>query len=130
MSENISEKITVRLKPDQLEKLDTIMLQKDLNSRSQVIRIAIENFLSENLEELSSKKVVVRLPNNTVNKLMECISAGDVLNIPSAVQIGLDRYLTSIEDYYLLKRKQLIDARLEYQKEVENEMSANENLKK
>jgi Arc/MetJ-type ribon-helix-helix transcriptional regulator len=130
MSENISEKITVRLKPDQLEKLDTIMLQKDLNSRSQVIRIAIENFLSENLEELSSKKVVVRLPNNTVNKLMECISAGDVLNIPSAVQIGLDRYLTSIEDYYLLKRKQLLDARLEYQKEVANEMSANENLKK
>ncbi len=130
MTENISEKITVRLKPDQLEKLDTIMLQKDLNSRSQVIRIAIENFLSENLEELSSKKIVVRLPNNTVNKLMECVSAGDVLNIPSAVQIGLDRYLTSIEDYYLLKRKQLLDARLEYQKEVENEMSANENLKK
>ena len=70
MSENISEKITVRLKPDQLEKLDTLMLQKDLNSRSQVIRIAIENFLSENLEDLASKKLVVRLPNNTVNKCM------------------------------------------------------------
>jgi len=130
MSENISEKITVRLKPDQLEKLDTLMLQKDLNSRSQVIRIAIENFLSENLEDLASKKLVVRLPNNTVNKLMECISAGDVLDIPSAVQIGLDRYLSSIEDYYLLKRKQLLDARLEYQKELANKLSTNENLKK
>ncbi|WP_455392531.1 hypothetical protein, partial [[Eubacterium] cellulosolvens] len=72
------------------------MLQKDINSRSLVIRIAIENFISENLEELSSKKIVVRLSNNTVNKLMESISAGDVLNIPSAVQIALDRYLNSI----------------------------------
>jgi hypothetical protein len=42
----------------------------------------------------------------------------------------LDRYLNSIEDYYLLKRKQLLDARLEYQKELANKLSINENLKK
>jgi hypothetical protein len=118
------------LKPDLLEKLDSILLQQDLTSRSQVIRIAIENFISENLEELSSKKIVVRLPNNTVNRLFDSINAGDVLNMPTAIQISLDRYLNSIDDYYITKRKQLMDARMEYQKEVANQMSANEMMKK
>jgi metal-responsive CopG/Arc/MetJ family transcriptional regulator len=106
------------------------MLQRDLSSRSQVIRIAIENFISENLEELSSQKIVIRLPNNTVNQLFDCINSGDVLNLPSAVQIALDRYLNSIEDYYLNKRKQLTDARLNYQKEVASKLSAKDALKK
>jgi len=105
------------------------MLQLEKKSRSQIIRIAIENFISENLEELASKKLVIRLPNNTINKLMDFINTGDILNVPSAVQIALDRYLSSIEDYYLTKRKQLKEAQLEYQKEIGNQLSRNENLR-
>jgi hypothetical protein len=83
------------------------MLQQDINSRSQVIRVAIENFISENIEETASKKILIRLPNNTILKLLDAISAGDVLNIPTAVQIALDRLLNSIEEEYLKTQKEL-----------------------
>ena len=104
------------------------MLQQDLYSRSQVIRIAIENFISENIEEMASKKLIIRLPNNTLLKLLDAISAGDVLNIPSAVQIALDRLLSSIEEDYLTKRKQLFEARIKTQKELQNRLTQDQDL--
>ena len=105
------------------------MLQQDINSRSQVIRIAIENFISENIEEMTSKKIILRLPNSTILKLLDAISAGDVLNIPSAVQIALDRLLTSIEENYLTKREMLFDARIKTQKELQNRLTHDQDLK-
>ena len=105
------------------------MLQQDINSRSQVIRVAIENFISENIEETASKKIILRLPNNTILKLLDAISAGDVLNIPTAVQIALDRLLNSIEEGYLTKRKQLFDARMKSQKELQNILTHDQDLK-
>lgn len=106
------------------------MLHQDFKNRSSMFRLAIENFISENLEEPLSKKLVVSLPNNTVNKLLDCISGGDVINIPSAVQIALDRYLNSIDDYYLTKRKQVLESRAEYQKEFANRLSTEDTLKR
>ena len=70
------------------------------------------------------------LPNNTVNRLIECVSAGDVLNLESAIQMSVDNYLTSIEDYYLTKRKQLNEARMEYRKDISNKLAASEAMKK
>ena len=125
-----TEKITIRLTPDQVENLDSIMLDRDINSRSQVIRMAIENFISENLKDVTAQKIIIRLPNNTVNRLIDCISAGDILSIENGIQISIDRYINSVEDYYLTKREQLSSARLKYQKEVAEKLSANEVLKK
>ena len=124
-----TEKISIRLKPEQLDNLDTIMLQKDIRSRSQLIRSAIESFISDNLEEIASKKLVVRLPNSTVNKLLDCMNAGDILNFGSAIQIALDRYLSSIEEDYLVKSKQLSEARFNRQKELANKLAGNEDLR-
>ena len=105
------------------------MLRQDLTSRSSVIRLAIENFISENIEELASKKLVVRLPNNIVNRLVEFINSGDVLNLSSAVQIALVKYLESLENYYITKRQQLMNSRLQFQKEIANNLSSNNDLK-
>jgi Arc/MetJ-type ribon-helix-helix transcriptional regulator len=127
--ENITEKISIRLKPDQIDHLDQIMVQKDIKSRSQIIRTAIESFISENLEELASKKLVIRLPNGTINKLLDCMNVGDILNFNSAIQIALDRYLTSIEEDYLVKNKQLSEARFNRQKELANKLAGNEDLR-
>ena len=125
-----SEKITIRLTPDQVESLDSIMLDRDIDSRSQVIRMAIESFISENLKDVSSQKVVLHLPNNTVNRLIDCISSGDILSIESGIQIAVDRHISSIEDYYLTKREQLSAARSRFQKEVAERLAANQTLKK
>lgn len=125
-----SQKITIRLTPDQVENLDSIMLDRDIDSRSQVIRMAIENFISENLKDVTSQKVVLHLPNNTVNRLIDCISSGDILSFESGIQIAVDRHLSSIEDYYLIKRDQLSTARRKYQKEVAERLAANQTLKK
>jgi predicted DNA-binding protein len=110
-----TEKITIRLTPDQVENIDSIMLNRDIKSRSKVIRMAIENFISENLDS-NAQKVTVPLPNMTMNRLIDCVTAGDVLNVESAIQISIDRYLTSISDYYLQDRILLQTARSEEQK--------------
>ena len=125
-----TEKVTFRLTPDQVENLDSIMLDRDIQSRSHVIRMAIESFISENLIDAAAQKVVVHLPTNTVNRLVDCVSAGDVLNIENAIQMSVDHYLTSIEDYYLIKRKQLSEARMDYRKEISTKLAANEAIKK
>ena len=125
-----SEKITIRLTPDQVENIDTIMLGHDVRSRSKVIRMAIENFISENIKDSASQKVVLHLPNNVVSRLEDCVSAGDVANIESAIQISIDRYLTSIKDYYLSERRLLTSARMEEHKKQAERLAARENLKR
>jgi predicted DNA-binding protein len=120
-----SEKITIRLTPDQVENIDTIMLNRDIKSRSKVIRMAIENYISENLTDVTSQKVMVHLPNTTFDRLVDCVSAGDVLNIDSAVQISIDRYLESITSYYLKQRGDLKRARLDEQKKRAARLAAN-----
>ena len=111
-----SEKITIRLTPDQVEDIDSIMLKHDNRSRSQVIRMALENFISENLIDASSQKVVVHLPNNTINRLMDCVASGDALSLENAIHLSVDRFLNSIEEFYLSRWKQLDFARFDYQK--------------
>ena len=122
-----SEKITIRLTPDQVENIDSIMLNRDITSRSKVIRMAIENFISENLSDISSQKVVIHLANGVVNRLLDGVSAGDILNLESGIQIAIDRYLNSVEDYHLIKREQLQRARMEQRKRFEEQHHAAEN---
>ncbi len=111
-----SEKITIRLTPDQVENIDTIMLNRDIKSRSKVIRMAIENFISENLTDVNSQKLIVHLPNLTVNRLIDCVTAGDSSSVEAAIQISVDRFLNSITDYYIRDKKLLDIARKEEQK--------------
>lgn len=125
-----TEKITIRLTPDQVENIDSIMLNQNINSRSQIIRMALENYISENLIDTSSQKVITHLPNNTINRLIDCISAGDLISIENAIQMSIETHLSSIEDYHLTKRKALKEARLEYQNEQANRLKANEALKR
>ncbi len=125
-----SEKITIRLTPDQVENIDSIMLNRDIKSRSKVIRMAIENFISENLIDVSSQKQIVHLPNSILNRLEDCVSAGDVLSIETAFQIAIDRYLDHISDYYLKQRDDLRNARLEEQNKRASRLSANDALRR
>lgn len=125
-----SEKITIRLTPDQVENIDSIMLNRDIRSRSKVIRMAIENFISENLIDLTSQKQIIHLPNTVINRLEDCISSGDVLNIETAIQIAIDRYLAQISDYYLKQRIELRNARLDEQKKRASRLSANDALRR
>ena len=111
-----TEKITIRLTPDQVENIDSIMLNRDIKSRSKVIRMAIENFISENLVDLHSQKVFLNLPNMTINRLIDCVTNGDALSVENAILISIDRYLNSITDYYLRDRFQIEAARAEERK--------------
>jgi hypothetical protein len=77
--------------------------------------MAIENFISENLDS-HAQKISVPLPNMTFNRLIDCVTAGDVLSVESAIQISIDRYLNSISDYYLQDRTLLQAARSDEQK--------------
>jgi predicted DNA-binding protein len=117
-----SEKITIRLTPDQVENIDTIMLNRDIRSRSKVIRMAIENFISENLTDENSQKVIIHLPTNTIDRFIDGVSAGDMLNLETGIQIAVDRYLNSVEDYHLIRRERLVKARLEQKKRADSKL--------
>ncbi len=121
-----TEKVTIRLTPDQVEDIDSIILSHDIKSRSQVIRLALENFISENIKDPTSQKVVIHLPSNTVNRLLDFVSTGDVLNVENAIHLSLDRFLTSMEDFYLSKWKQLKVARFDYQNELAEKKAVND----
>ena len=107
MAEQTTEKITFRATEEQLEKLDAIVTRKGLKSRSEVIRIAVENYLEENSEQHNSEKVSVQMPVAVLDYLDSMIERGEVLSREDALREAAKAYVKGDQHHYLNEWKQL-----------------------
>jgi metal-responsive CopG/Arc/MetJ family transcriptional regulator len=89
------------LTPDQVEALDSIVLGQDFKSRSHVLRVAIENFIEEQVIDSRSEKVVVEIPRKIMMRLEDLIIDGFVLNRQEALRDALRNYILKIESEYI-----------------------------
>ena len=96
-----SERITIRLTPDQVENMDTIVLNQDFKSRSQALRVAIENFIEEQIIESRGEKVVVEVPRKIMMRLDDLIIDGYVNNRQEATREAIREFILKLESEYI-----------------------------
>ncbi len=96
-----SERITIRLTPDQVEALDTIVLGQTFKNRSQALRIAIENFIKEQTSAVHGVKVVIEIPRMVMMRIENFIDYGWLENHNTFISEAIREYILSYENKYI-----------------------------
>jgi metal-responsive CopG/Arc/MetJ family transcriptional regulator len=121
-----SERITIRLTPDQVEALDTIVLNQTFKNRSQALRVAIENFIEEQVIDARGEKVVVEIPRKIMMRLDDLIIDGYVNNRQEALREALREFILDIEEKYIHRYKEVKERRQEISSDYELKQSSME----
>ena len=91
MSDSI--RITIRLSKSAAEKIEELVRSGEFKNISEVIRNAIENFLSEKFSPKNIEKISVNLPRSTVNLLLELVDKGDAVDMDDAIRNAVREYV-------------------------------------
>jgi Arc/MetJ-type ribon-helix-helix transcriptional regulator len=88
-----SERVTVRIPQDLLEKLKAIQQSKGTPTISDTIREGLEKFIEMNLPPPNIKKVVVDLSRQDNHQLEEFVREGASVSIDDAVRSAVREYI-------------------------------------
>lgn len=88
-----SERVTVRIPQDLLEKLKVIQQSKDTPTISDTIREALERFIEMNLPPPNIRKVVVDLSRQDNLQLEEFVREGNSVSVDDAVRSAVREYI-------------------------------------
>lgn len=92
-SSSETERITVRVPADKLEKLDEIVKSGDFKSKSDVVRVAIERFLETEDVPTNISKITVELPKGDSVSLEQLVEDGDSVSIDDAIRHAVREYV-------------------------------------
>lgn len=103
-----TERVTVRLPRDVMEKLQSLVDQGKYANKSDAIRAAIEQFLATEIKPPHVERLTVELPRRNMEKLEELVRAGDYVSIDDAIREAIREYTrmkirSMIEEYEQLK---------------------------
>jgi Arc/MetJ-type ribon-helix-helix transcriptional regulator len=90
-----SERVTVRIPQDLLEKLKTIQQAKGTPTISDTIREGLERFIEVNLPPPNIRKVVVDLSRQDNLQLEEFVREGNSVSVDDAVRSAVREYIRS-----------------------------------
>lgn len=88
-----SERVTVRIPQDLLEKLKTIQQAKGTPTISDTIREGLERFIEVNLPPPNIRKVVVDLSRQDNLQLEEFVREGNSVSVDDAVRSAVREYI-------------------------------------
>ncbi|MCI4350732.1 MAG: ribbon-helix-helix domain-containing protein [Thermoplasmata archaeon] len=88
-----SERVTVRIPQDLLEKLKLIQQSKGTPTISDAIREALERFVDMNLPPPNIRKVVVDLSRQDNRQLEEFVREGGSVSVDDAVRSAVREYI-------------------------------------
>ncbi|MCI4321884.1 MAG: ribbon-helix-helix domain-containing protein [Thermoplasmata archaeon] len=88
-----SERVTVRIPQDLLEKLKVIQQSKETPTISDTIREALERFIEMNLPPPNIRKVVVDLSRQDNLQLEEFVREGNSVSVDDAVRSAVREYI-------------------------------------
>ena len=88
-----SERVTVRIPQDLLEKLKEIQQSKGTPTISDTIREALERFIEMNLPPPNIRKVVVDLSRQDNLQLEEFVREGNSVSVDDAVRSAVREYI-------------------------------------
>lgn len=95
-----SERVTVRIPQDLLEKLKSIQQAKDVATISDTIREGLEKYVEMNLPPPNIRKVVVDLSRQDNRQLEEFVREGNSVSVDDAVRSAVREYIrTRVEQH-------------------------------
>ena len=90
-----SERVTVRIPQDLMEKLKRIQEAKDTPTISDTIREGLERYIEMNLPPPNIRKVVVDLSRQDNHQLEEFVREGNSVSVDDAVRSAVREYIRS-----------------------------------
>jgi Arc/MetJ-type ribon-helix-helix transcriptional regulator len=90
-----SERVTVRIQQDLLEKLKQIQSLKETPTISDTIREGLEQYIELNLPPQNIRKVVVELSRQDNSRLEEFVRDGNSVSVDDAVRSAVREYIRS-----------------------------------
>jgi Arc/MetJ-type ribon-helix-helix transcriptional regulator len=90
-----SERVTVRIPQDLLEKLREIQQSKGVTTISDTIREGLERYVEMNLPPPNIRKVVVDLSRQDNRQLEEFVKEGNSVSVDDAVRSAVREYIRS-----------------------------------
>lgn len=88
-----TERITVRVPADKLDKLDELVKKGEYRSKSDVIRAAIEKFIETENVPANISKITVELPKGDSVRLEQLVDDGDSVSIDDAIRHAVREYV-------------------------------------
>ena len=88
-----SERVTVRIPQDLLEKLKQIQQARGTPTISDTIREGLERFVEMNLPPPNIRKVVIDLPRQDNHQLEELVREGTSVSVDDAVRSAVREYI-------------------------------------
>jgi len=89
---NPTERITVRLPSETAEMIQKLVDSGEYSSVSDVIREALESFLSIRFPSGGANKVIVELPRSKVMELETLINDGESISLDDAIRDAVREY--------------------------------------
>jgi Arc/MetJ-type ribon-helix-helix transcriptional regulator len=90
-----SERVTVRIPQDLLEKLKQVQSLKETSTISDTIREGLEQYIELNLPPQNIRKVVVELSRQDNSRLEEFVRDGNSVSVDDAVRSAVREYIRS-----------------------------------
>ena len=88
-----TERITVRVPADKLEKLNELVKSGDFKSKSDVIRAAIERFIESEDVPRNISRITVELPKGDSIGLEQLVEDGDSVTVDDAIRHAVREYI-------------------------------------
>jgi Arc/MetJ-type ribon-helix-helix transcriptional regulator len=96
-----SERVTVRIPQDLLEKLKAIQSSKGTPTISDTIREGLDQFVEMNLPPANIRKVVVDLSRQDNRQLEEFVREGNSVSVDDAVRSAVREYIRSRAEHFV-----------------------------
>jgi Ribbon-helix-helix protein, copG family. len=91
--EKSQSRITVRLPPESLEKIERLIAEGKFKNLSDFIRQAIDSFLEELAHEGPAQKVSVRLSRSEMTQIINAIENGEAVDEEDLIRIAVREYI-------------------------------------
>ncbi|UCE37377.1 MAG: ribbon-helix-helix protein, CopG family [Thermoplasmata archaeon] len=88
-----TERITVRVPADKLDKLNALVEKGEFKSKSDVVREAIERFIEEEDVPTNISKIAVELPKGDSVRLEQLVEDGDSVSVDDAIRHAVREYI-------------------------------------
>ncbi|MGE4577308.1 MAG: ribbon-helix-helix domain-containing protein [Candidatus Methanomethylophilaceae archaeon] len=90
-----TERITVRLSSDTLALLRTLVDSGEYQNLSDILREAVENFISIKFTPDNISKMTVEIPRKRATELENLVKEGDAVSMDDAVRNAVTEYIRS-----------------------------------
>ena len=88
-----SDRVTIRIPPEKIHSLQTLVKKGEFDTISDAIRAAIDRVIAQKVAPAYIRKLTIELPKGNVVDLQSLVKAGDSVSIEDAIRNAVREYV-------------------------------------